>query len=321
MPHSCAAWSCTTRCTPETKSQGITFHRFPKDTSRKKQWEVALRREGFCASSSSMLCSEHFKPEDFDRTGQTVRLKDGVVPSVFSFPAHLQRPVAQETPAIECYQLVQYTKKEPLPVPTVDHSYVLPSSPDDLRARLNEALARVESLERERRNAKDRERRAKNAVSTLLEDLQGKKIVSEELKDGIDSYSDAPHTSTSDVLPPGVVSLGRQLLQTKPDRLKRTTPMEAAIQEDLQLKRRMIDLMEESERRNNENMQQLNSNIAAITDTIKDSLQLIRTMMLQGQTAAPSQDGASMYDHMQAPEPHGTQAYMHTPYRPADTNG
>lgn len=69
----------------------VLLYRFPKDSVRKRNWEVALRREGFSASSSSALCSKHFKPEDFDRTGQTVRLKDGAVPSVFSFPAHLQK--------------------------------------------------------------------------------------------------------------------------------------------------------------------------------------------------------------------------------------
>ncbi len=57
----------------------------------RKKWEVALRREGFHASDSSVLCSQHFKQGDFDRTGQIVRLRDGVIPSVFSFPVHLQR--------------------------------------------------------------------------------------------------------------------------------------------------------------------------------------------------------------------------------------
>ncbi|KAM3850671.1 uncharacterized protein ACN63O_019382 [Diretmus argenteus] len=84
---------------------------FPKDNELRKLWEVALRREGFTASQSSRLCSEHFTQADFDRTGQTVRIRAGAIPSIFSFPAHL--------------------------------------------------LARVESLEREKRNAKDRERRAK----------------------------------------------------------------------------------------------------------------------------------------------------------------
>ncbi|CAK6959876.1 THAP domain-containing protein 6-like [Scomber scombrus] len=201
MPHSCSAWRCTNRFTVETRSHGITFHRFPKDKGLRKQWETGLRREGFSATPSSMLCSEHFRPEDFDRTGQTVRIRDGSIPSVFCFPAHLQRPVptrtsqtskkAQETLSEDCSQLVK--ENEPLPVPNVDHSYTLPSSPDVLRARLSEALARVESLEREKRNAKDRERRAKNTVCGLLEDLRAKKVINEELKERLDLYSELQH--------------------------------------------------------------------------------------------------------------------------------
>ncbi|KAJ4923044.1 hypothetical protein JOQ06_019524 [Pogonophryne albipinna] len=59
----------------------------------RKKWEVALRREGFTASESSVICSEHFKQDEFDRTGQIVRLRDGVIPSSFSFPVHLQRAI------------------------------------------------------------------------------------------------------------------------------------------------------------------------------------------------------------------------------------
>ncbi|XP_034088487.1 THAP domain-containing protein 6-like, partial [Gymnodraco acuticeps] len=109
------------RRTIANRGRGITFHKFPKDKDMRKKWEVALRREGFTASESSVICSEHFKQDEFDRTGQIVRLRDGVIPSIFSFP---------------------------------DHSYVLPASPTALKARLNEALARVESLERERKRAK-----------------------------------------------------------------------------------------------------------------------------------------------------------------------
>ncbi|XP_013877229.1 THAP domain-containing protein 2 [Austrofundulus limnaeus] len=198
MPHSCAAWNCTNRFTAQTRSAGISFHRFPKHKKLRKQWETAVRREGLSASSSSVLCSEHFRPENFDRTGQTVRLRAGAVPSVFSFPAHLHKPVAtrttqtskkaQETPSLDCPQLVREAK--PLPEPNVDHSYALPSSNEGLRARLREALARVESLEKENRNMKDRERRAKNTLSCLLEDLRLKKLLNEELKEQLNIYSD-----------------------------------------------------------------------------------------------------------------------------------
>ncbi|XP_029364015.1 THAP domain-containing protein 6-like isoform X3 [Echeneis naucrates] len=200
MPHSCAAWGCTNRCTVQTRSRGITFHSFPIDKELRMQWEEALRREGFTAGKSTRLCSEHFRQEDFDRTGQTVRIRAGVVPSLFNFPAHLQRPVttrtslnskkAQESLSVDSSQPVQ--EPEPWPVPSVDHCYALPSSLDDLRARLSEALARVESLEKEKRNARDRERRAKNSVCGLLEDLRTKNLINEELKERLDSYSDIP---------------------------------------------------------------------------------------------------------------------------------
>ncbi|KAG7271338.1 hypothetical protein CRUP_037287 [Coryphaenoides rupestris] len=41
---------------------------FPKNNDLRKQWEVALRREGFTDSQLPKLCSEHFRQEDFDRT-------------------------------------------------------------------------------------------------------------------------------------------------------------------------------------------------------------------------------------------------------------
>ncbi|CAG06425.1 unnamed protein product [Tetraodon nigroviridis] len=50
-----------------------------------------------------------------------------------------------------------------------DHNYALPACPTALKARLSEALARVESLERERRNSRIRERRARKNVDALLD--------------------------------------------------------------------------------------------------------------------------------------------------------
>uniref|UniRef100_A0A3P9PXH2 THAP domain-containing protein 6-like n=1 Tax=Poecilia reticulata TaxID=8081 RepID=A0A3P9PXH2_POERE len=165
MPHSCAALDCTKRCTVQTRTSGVTFHRFPKETNLRKRWVKAVRRKGFSPNTSTRLCSEHFKKEDFDRTGQTVRLREGVVPSIFSFstpPKKLKQP--------RLYPRKKRARKWPVPRLHQnknlhpDHSYALPPSLGDLKVKLCEALERVESLEREMRNAKDRERRAKNAL-------------------------------------------------------------------------------------------------------------------------------------------------------------
>uniref|UniRef100_UPI00358E3E57 THAP domain-containing protein 1-like n=1 Tax=Myxine glutinosa TaxID=7769 RepID=UPI00358E3E57 len=89
MPQFCAAYGCTNKRTLESRDKGITFHKFPSDAHQKRLWEVALKREGFKASKYSVLCSDHFESENFDRTGQIVRLRDGMIPSVFNFPSHL----------------------------------------------------------------------------------------------------------------------------------------------------------------------------------------------------------------------------------------
>ena len=65
----------------------------------------------------------------------------------------------------------------------------MPASPTVLKARLSETLARVESLERKKRNSKVRELRAKKNVHTLLEDLREKNLINEELKDQLECYS------------------------------------------------------------------------------------------------------------------------------------
>ncbi|KAG2460402.1 ODF3A protein, partial [Polypterus senegalus] len=70
-----------------------------------------------------------------------------------------------------------------------DHSYALPTSLEKVMARLNETLSREESMEREKRNAKDRKRRAKNTVHGLLQDLREKNLINEELKERLDLYS------------------------------------------------------------------------------------------------------------------------------------
>uniref|UniRef100_A0A8C6P0E6 THAP-type domain-containing protein n=1 Tax=Nothobranchius furzeri TaxID=105023 RepID=A0A8C6P0E6_NOTFU len=164
MPEFCAAYSCSNRRTVESKARGITFHKFPRKDMRKK-WERALRRKDFTATNTTVLCSEHFKPEDFDRTGQIVRLRDGVIPSIFSFPVKPQKVSASKG-----YQHLEIQISYPSIHP---FSSVYPS--------------RVTGTQ-EKKNAMAREKRARIALQRLLADLREKKLISDEFKERLEYY-------------------------------------------------------------------------------------------------------------------------------------
>ncbi|KAF3847339.1 hypothetical protein F7725_020367, partial [Dissostichus mawsoni] len=168
----------------------------------RKKWEVALRREGFTASESSVICSEHFKQDEFDRTGQIdsemlpgsppksrciiIRLLPFINPEKGRTTSTSRK--AEESLSMAPQDDPEASTSHSQPQPNDDHSYVLPASPTALKARLNEALARVESLERERKNAMAREKRAKTTVRSLLGDLREKNLINEELKERLDFY-------------------------------------------------------------------------------------------------------------------------------------
>ncbi|XP_018432444.1 PREDICTED: THAP domain-containing protein 7 [Nanorana parkeri] len=90
MVRSCSAANCVNRQTALTKRKGITFHRFPKEESRRELWVNAVSQSHsevgseWTPSVHSSLCSQHFHDKQFDRTGQTVRLRDSAVPMIFS---------------------------------------------------------------------------------------------------------------------------------------------------------------------------------------------------------------------------------------------
>lgn len=90
MVRSCSAANCVNRQTALTRRKGITFHRFPKEESRRTLWVNAVSHSHSAVGSEwtpsvhSSLCSQHFHDKQFDRTGQTVRLRDSAVPMIFS---------------------------------------------------------------------------------------------------------------------------------------------------------------------------------------------------------------------------------------------
>ncbi|KAK2862075.1 hypothetical protein Q5P01_001608 [Channa striata] len=193
MPDFCAAFGCSNERNDKTKQEGISFHRFPKDKVKRRAWTAALRRRNFEPNDRSVVCSCHFKSEDFDKTGQTTRLKEGVIPSVFSFTDHSRKvPSSSRTS--------RTSQKAAAAIPDVcvklsknveqlssDHLYAL--DPVKVKKKLTEAQERLEELQRDLRNAKDRERRHKKTVETLLEDLKQRNLLTEELQQKLDLFS------------------------------------------------------------------------------------------------------------------------------------
>lgn len=65
----------------------------------------------------------------------------------------------------------------------------MPASPTAVKAKINQHLARLESLEREKKNTMSREKRAKTTVKALLGDLREKNLINEELSEKLAFYS------------------------------------------------------------------------------------------------------------------------------------
>ncbi|XP_046398195.1 ARL14 effector protein-like [Ischnura elegans] len=57
---------------------------FPKDEALRKKWEIAVGGENWSAPPLSFLCSDHFEPDEFDKSGKVVRVLRGAIPSIFS---------------------------------------------------------------------------------------------------------------------------------------------------------------------------------------------------------------------------------------------
>ncbi|CAB4014783.1 THAP domain-containing 2-like [Paramuricea clavata] len=73
-------------CKNNSKTEGISMHRFPSDSSVRPKWAcfVQRHRPQWQPSSTSVLCSAHFKVTDFEQRldfnpqeSENSRLRDG----------------------------------------------------------------------------------------------------------------------------------------------------------------------------------------------------------------------------------------------------
>ena len=79
----------------------VSFHSFPSDKKRKKEWIAKIKRDSgakFNLTKSTKICSEHFTCDDYTTTfadlllpREKPQLKSNAVPSVFSWKAEIHK--------------------------------------------------------------------------------------------------------------------------------------------------------------------------------------------------------------------------------------
>ncbi|XP_056429315.1 DNA transposase THAP9 isoform X2 [Hyla sarda] len=219
MPVSCAASGCKSRYTVEAREKGITFHRFPRSNpALLDKWCRAMRRatstgELWMPSRYQRLCSLHFQQSCFDTTGQTKRLRDDVIPSIFNFPEDTQKTEVSEIKVLETYTppgkevpvVNKAENREPEVVSVTsnpyasiqcqvqlqDHPYFIPDI-DTLKRKLQASEDSRAQKEKELRNAKDREKRLRQTCLSVYRELIKRNLLNSQLLDILQPYEDIP---------------------------------------------------------------------------------------------------------------------------------
>ncbi|XP_028929457.1 THAP domain-containing protein 6 [Ornithorhynchus anatinus] len=197
MVKCCSAVGCASRCLPNSKLKGLTFHVFPTDEKAKRKWVLAMKRLDVNAAGiwepkkGDVLCSRHFEKADFDRSAPNVKLKPGVVPSVFDFPPHLQgrreKPHRKKKLAPKALPMAE----PPLQLAgaasrlqefrsqfVFEHSYSVMASPKKLKRQLDHVVSELEEAKESLRSALDRERRFRASLRTTVQELEDGRLIS-----------------------------------------------------------------------------------------------------------------------------------------------
>ncbi|XP_050994452.1 transcription factor efl-2 isoform X2 [Labeo rohita] len=107
---STAEHCCVPLCSASSKFNSVlSFHSFPMDEERRKQWIQNIRRKNIIISSHMRVCSRHFESEDVKEPSNPKGrrlLRKGAVPTLFqwnnySASAPLQSPVDEDPAPVD----------------------------------------------------------------------------------------------------------------------------------------------------------------------------------------------------------------------------
>lgn len=200
----CSAVGCASRCLPNSKLKGLTFHVFPTDENIKRKWVLAMKRLDVNAAGiwepkkGDVLCSRHFKKTDFDRSAPNIKLKPGVVPSIFDSVSHLQGK----------REKLHYRKNFTLPVTNhnhklvdasscveefqsqfiFEHSYSVMDSPKKLKHKLDHVISELEDTKKSLQNVLDREKRFQKSLRKTIRELKDECLISQETAKRLEAF-------------------------------------------------------------------------------------------------------------------------------------
>ncbi|KAM8966902.1 THAP domain-containing protein 2 [Pelodytes ibericus] len=169
MPKSCAVCGAVMR-----RGGGRSFHRFPIDPEKRSKWVCLTGREHFIPNKETVLCSDHFEDHCFDRTGQTIRLREDSMPTLFGgLRKQLVEPLNELSVKKEIKLEEDSVCHEGLSV-TVDHCYAL-ACPETAKKKIAELQRENETLKKTVKSNRQRERRLARKWRATLDVLQGLK--------------------------------------------------------------------------------------------------------------------------------------------------
>lgn len=204
MVKCCSAIGCASRCLPNSKLKGLTFHVFPTDENVKRKWVLAMKRLDVNAAGiwepkkGDVLCSRHFKKTDFDRSTPNIKLKPGVIPSVFDVPSQLQEKEKLHYRKNFTLKAIPVTNHKLVTASTCteefqsqfifEHSYSVMDSPKKLKHKLDHVISELEDTKQSLRNVLDREKRFQKSLRKTIRELKDECLISQETANRLEAF-------------------------------------------------------------------------------------------------------------------------------------